>query len=498
VAPTLAALLAVPGLGLRVLAGAGPRGEGLRRRLTWAASSELTDPTPYLEGGELVLLTGLGADLDAGAAAYVDRLVAAGVGALGFGVGVVHPVTPPALVAAADAAGLPLLEVDRPTPFVAVGKALADLLAREQGERTRRRLEGMRALTARLSDGGTDPALRRLADLVGGWCALLDARGRPEVVTGRSPRLDVAAGLAAQLARPTDRRAPGSAAQSDSDGRVTVLPVGLRERPHAFLAVGAGSGADLDHHLVAFAASLLTLDVERSRARRPAHRWARAAALARVLDADAGPPPPEAAGPLADGSAAVRAIVLRLESEEVRPALDALADDSEVATLPLPGGGECLLVVLDEAVDDVLRAVADVAGPVAGGVSAPVAAGDRDGLRAAVEEARSLAGRARDGVLVAGQAPPSLIDVLGPRAAAAFAQAVLGPLRREPDGDVLVAALRVHLAAHGALALAADRLGVHRHTLRARLRRAASLLGKDLDDAGVRAELWVALAAGDH
>jgi purine catabolism regulator len=34
---------------------------------------------------------------------------------------------------------------------------------------------------------------------------------------------------------------------------------------------------------------------------------------------------------------------------------------------------------------------------------------------------------------------------------------------------------------------------VHRHTLRKRVRRAEALLGRDLDEPGTRAELWVAL-----
>jgi purine catabolism regulator len=51
----------------------------------------------------------------------------------------------------------------------------------------------------------------------------------------------------------------------------------------------------------------------------------------------------------------------------------------------------------------------------------------------------------------------------------------------------------VWLAAHGQWEAAAGRLGVHRHTLRKRIRRAAELLDRDLDSPGVRAELWLAL-----
>ncbi|MFC6930362.1 helix-turn-helix domain-containing protein [Actinomadura yumaensis] len=48
--------------------------------------------------------------------------------------------------------------------------------------------------------------------------------------------------------------------------------------------------------------------------------------------------------------------------------------------------------------------------------------------------------------------------------------------------------------ANGQGEAAARALGVHRHTLRARMRKAARLLGRDLDDPAVRAELWIALS----
>jgi len=36
-------------------------------------------------------------------------------------------------------------------------------------------------------------------------------------------------------------------------------------------------------------------------------------------------------------------------------------------------------------------------------------------------------------------------------------------------------------------------LGIHRHTLRKRVHRAGEMLGRDLDEPGARAELWIAL-----
>ena len=57
----------------------------------------------------------------------------------------------------------------------------------------------------------------------------------------------------------------------------------------------------------------------------------------------------------------------------------------------------------------------------------------------------------------------------------------------------LAATLLAWLSRHGQVDAAAADLGVHRHTVRHRLRRAEGLLGRSLDDAGVRAELDLAL-----
>jgi purine catabolism regulator len=72
---------------------------------------------------------------------------------------------------------------------------------------------------------------------------------------------------------------------------------------------------------------------------------------------------------------------------------------------------------------------------------------------------------------------------------------VLRPLV-EADRLALVPTLRAWLAHNGQWDSAAAELGVHRHTVRARIARAGELLGKDLtavDSADARMELWFAL-----
>src|SRR5690349_8219584 len=99
--PTLASLVRNSSLHLTVLAGQGQ----LERPVRWVHTSELDDPTPFLEGGELLLTTGIklgGGEADAEALrTYLHRLADAGVVGLGFGVGLTHGEVPEPLVRAA-------------------------------------------------------------------------------------------------------------------------------------------------------------------------------------------------------------------------------------------------------------------------------------------------------------------------------------------------------------------------------------------------------------
>ncbi|MDN5920830.1 MAG: PucR family transcriptional regulator ligand-binding domain-containing protein, partial [Pseudonocardia sp.] len=118
-------------------------------------SSELPDPTPYLDGGELLLTTGLGPDA-AGPAAYVARLAAHGVVGLGFGTGLGHDTIPDELVDGCVAHGLALVEIPERTPFIAITKAVSASLAADSYAQVVRTDEAQRALTA-AALGGSGP-----------------------------------------------------------------------------------------------------------------------------------------------------------------------------------------------------------------------------------------------------------------------------------------------------------------------------------------------------
>ncbi len=92
----------------------------------WVHAIELTDVKRLLRGGELVLSTGIALpDSAAGLAAYVAELAGAGVCGLAIELGRRYAVAlPPALVAAAQRRGVPLIAFAREVPFVEITEAV--------------------------------------------------------------------------------------------------------------------------------------------------------------------------------------------------------------------------------------------------------------------------------------------------------------------------------------------------------------------------------------
>ncbi|MFJ2563992.1 PucR family transcriptional regulator [Streptomyces sp. NPDC087568] len=184
----LSALLAREDLALRRIAGpAGPD-----TAIHWAHTSEMADPYPYLLGGELLLTAGVhvtpadatGAYFDT----YVSRVAAAGGAAIGFGLAPVHDTVPPALVAACEAHGLPLLEVPPQTTFSGVARAVWQLMAQARLAELRRVTEAQQRLAAAASRPDPVPSvLRQLAQRLSGWGVLYGPDGTEIASAGRAP-----------------------------------------------------------------------------------------------------------------------------------------------------------------------------------------------------------------------------------------------------------------------------------------------------------------------
>ena len=558
--PTLASLVHHSALKLTVRAG----GDRLDVPVRWAHVSELADPVPYMEGGELLLITALKLDAEDPEAMrrYVKRLVGAGVVGLGFAVGVNYDEIPQALVDAAEREGLPLLEVPRRTPFLAISKAVSAAIAADQYRAVTAGFAAQRELTRQALTGGPEGLLAALASQVDGWAALYDASGAvvaaaPEWAGRRAAR------LTAEVERLRDRPAPasavvggarptgsgengdtGEAAESAEDSdRVELHTLGTGRRPHATLAVGTAAAlGTAERYAVHSAIALLTLTTERSRPLHAAEQRIGAAVLRMLL---AGEPDHARAvagdlygelldapfrvivaesarshvdGPAAEGRGHPRG---GRASAAAEPAGDPLGALTEVVESAAARSGEAVLVVPEGERLVVLVADGGAAAaacaryataleatrsagegreedePVAG-LSAPAGPIAAAAAYKQAEQALSVA-RRRGRVLVEHErlAAGSVLPLLADDAVKAFADGLLRALHEHDAtgrGD-LVASLRAWLSRHGQWDAAAADLGVHRHTLRYRMRRVEEILGRSLDDPDVRMELWLALKA---
>ncbi|TDC81327.1 PucR family transcriptional regulator [Actinomadura sp. 7K507] len=470
--PTLASVAALPQLGLRSLTGGLPDAT-----VMWVAVSELEDPTPFLEGGELLLTTGMRLS-PAGAAGYVSRLVGRGVAGLGFAVGVIHDTVPAELAAAARDQGLALLEVPRPTPFIAIGKAVSRMLAAEWYEDVTRAFQAQRELT-RAALTGPGALVTRLARLLGGWALLLDPSGSVQHAepAGAAGRAEALSPELARLRKSPKARAndvPSSSMALSLPGEhIVVQRIGLGGRPSGFLAVGTGAPLPhVAHTIVGAAVALLTLQSEAPRTGRDLRASLAALLLGRPGDGPAVPHGPVRVLACAGGAAV----------------LDVLESDpagERCLALPLDGH---LAVIVPDGLSGTIETLLASTGAI--GVSDPASGELAAALRQA-EETLAAASRSGQDVLHHSALPgQGVLGLLEPDLARAFAGTLLAPLREED----LVETVRAYVAANGQGEAAARALGVHRHTLRSRMRKAAEVLGRDPDDPAVRAELWIALA----
>lgn len=329
---TIGDIAELPGLGLELVAGAAAAG----REVGWIHVSELDDPTPWLEGGELLITTGRGMGQTAAARrAYLGRLAAHGIAGLALGLGFGYDAVPRELVEEADRLGFPVLAVPYEVPFIAITKTVAAELA--SGRLAR--LEHALAVHERLAESvlagrGVGTLLAIVSDHVGCSASLVDERGRslgehhageclefdgalelPVVAGGEIATLRVATAdgkeldeedrlvlhhgqtaLAFELSRrravsAAELRLAGDLVEDLVEGRLDEREAGRRlaafgldpDRRHAGLLVTSSDGVPAEATRAAVAAELAAREVPHLSASRPD----RAAFLVAVDDEDA-------------------------------------------------------------------------------------------------------------------------------------------------------------------------------------------------------------------
>jgi DNA-binding PucR family transcriptional regulator len=500
-------------LGLELTAGEGAADAPVR----WVHITELLDPTPWLNGGELLLTTGLQLGSASQQTKFLRLLADHSLAGLGFGVGFEHERIPPALVKQARELDFPLFEVPFEMPFIAITEKAFGRLVNEQYETLQRGVALHKRLEQLvLEERGLEEVTRALAAAIGGSVVVLDRRGA--IMASSQFRRELAESALTALQEEVSRRSsngpPMTFAPEDPSvsGRALALPVAASdpEGPQAWLVAVADSGglAEYERLIVQQAVTVVALELMRRRVVRDTERRLAGDVLAEVLSGAVDVQ--EIESRLRPFGVGKQAVVLLFDVDDAVPAqaaLDALISDA---------GGRALVATRE----DLLCAIVDPAGvdPM------QLAAAARDSLSGRFGQVRAAAGRfapvtalrrsfheARCALEVSamnGEGPEIasysdlgafqfLLSIQDDEALRIYSDSVLGPISDGEGeyGDELLRSLEAFLEQNGHWERAAKELFCHRHTLRYRIKRIEELTGRDLGRARDRIEFWLALRA---
>ncbi|MEU0970102.1 PucR family transcriptional regulator [Streptomyces sp. NPDC005917] len=528
---TVQRALELPGLrsGLpETVAGA----DRLGRTVRWVHAGEVPNIASLLKGGELLLTTGYGLGTrPAEQRAFVRTLAERGIAALVVELGPRFSRLPATLVDTARATGLPLVQLHREVPFVAVTEEIHTEIVNHHYALLQRAEEVHRRCTeALLGGGGVPQVLAILADFSGNPVFLETTDGQLLYAAGPGPEgadpLQVWEGLRGQHKDAPPAGAvlvdvPGGGPGASSvRARLVLLPVRAPLAPVHRIAADRAAGV--------LAVVLMQARQEEELAARGRGDFLTDLAEGRITAQDA-PAQARVLG-FKPGSSPLLPVVMRV-GDSLPPgggwAVLARAVGEELAAVgapvllgvrPVEGRVPLLLGLRSEAerttvadrVAAALRAGVERAGMRRPGAAPPVVvvgvaggwAAASAGLRHAAETATAAQGLSDRPWYDARRLD---IDLLLWRLRdhpdlAAFVDRAIGPLRDHDNRSrpPLLPTLETYLAHAGRKAETARELHLNRQTLYNRLARIGDLLGTDLDDPQVVLALSLALRARRH
>lgn len=465
---SLAALLGVASLNLTK---AGAAETTLHQDINWVAVTELEDPQRFINGGELVLTTGVRLKSANEQRRFVRQVQRAGAVGIGFGVGLSHDAVPPALLAEANRWGLPVVEVPLETPFIAIGKLVADARSAEHYAKLERLIAGHQVLARALLTGGG------LAELLKHLGAML--------------RADIALTQFTALIYNSGKAAP----QADTWASYPI-PTGRRDACTLWVRKPFE-----DSGIIGYAQNLISIELSNLVKQRQAQRALCGQVLEDVIHGAL--ETSEAQRRLAGvGVNSTRKnVVLLAESAAHQKALASTfvpADLQEAVAAVV--GKDLVLVIADDgsAAPSLARKLSDHLAEA--GIHATIGIGGAytkpNGLRWSYFEARDAAGH---GLPVNEPERLSLTSLLLASEdvpLADMAHESLQPLRTfdAAHGSGLMSTLESYLNNNGSVAAVADELTLHRNTVRYRLAQITELTGYDPAVTSDRVQLWLALA----
>src|SRR5919106_1559495 len=501
-------------LGLEVAAGGQVAGD---TEIRWVHITELLDPTPWLQGGELLLTTGIRLDSAHTQRKFIRLLAESGVAGLGFGTGFDHAKIPKPVLSEADAAGFPIFEVTYEMPFIAITEAAFSRLVNEQYDVLSRGIavnERLERLV--LQGGGLAKIAGELAAAVGGSSVVLDARGEVLADGGRRLPDYLLDPVRAEVQPRGAAAAPFVPNQPDLRGRALVHPVSPRAgAAEAWVVVVRRSGelGDFERLCVQQAAIVVALELMRERVARETERRLSGEMLAATLSGRlAAADIRDRLAPFGIGEAAA-VLAFELPDAEAGEAtlgeFLAAQNRSAVVAPHAAGRRELLCAIVDGGKGDPLELASQARGALEAAHGATRAATSRslptERVRHSFHEARC----ALEATGFSNGAAPEvashrdlgaftlLLSVQDAEALRLYCDSVLGPIEDSDEryAGELLRSLEAYIDRNGHWEKAASDCYCHRHTLRYRIKRIEELTGRDLGRANDRVELWLALRA---
>lgn len=471
---SLADLLSTQALHLQNL---GSSRTPLAAAIDWVAVTELENPQSFLSGGELVLTTGARQSTADAQRSFVRQIKRAGAVGIGFGIGFEHAAVPPALIAEANRWAVPVVEVPYSTPFIAIGKLVADARSSDHYAKLERLLREHQVLARALLTGGGLPALlKKLSSMVAADVAVTQYGGE----------------IAATCV---------DAKPSEGAWHAVALSTGKRDASTLWLR-----NPFHDDGIVDYARGLISIELNNLVQRRQSARQIAGQVIADIVRGTLEPADSAARLENLGISPAAKNFVLIVSADEGKfPTLATISlpaglETAVAATVSSEGRHELLLVVPTQAGDPAAlgRALSHQMHNV--GIIAPVGIGgaysQANGLRWSYFEAREAASRGMEVNVPERLSLTSLLLASEDVPMADMAAEALGPLTAfdAAHGAELVDTLENYLRLNGSVAAVAEALTLHRNTVRYRLTQIAELTGYDPALTSDRVQLWLALA----
>jgi purine catabolism regulator len=439
--------------------------------INWVAVTELEDPQRFLNGGELVLTTGMRLRSAPEQRRFVRQVQRAGAVGIGFGTGLTHDDVPPALLAEANRWGLPVVRVPYETPFIAIGKLVADAQSADHVAKLERLIAGHQVLARALLTGG---GLTQLLKHLGGML-----------------RTDIALTQFTALLYNSSPEHPSARTWASYP-----IPTGRRDACTLWVRLPFE-----DSGIISYAQNLISVELNNMVKQRQSQRALCGQVLEDVIHGAL--ETSEAQRRLAGvgvNSTRRNVVLLAVSAAHHKALVSTSVPQSLENAVAAVVGQDLVVVVLDDGSGATELARQLSSHLAEAGIHATIGIGGAytkpNGLRWSYFEARDAASH---GLPVNEPERLSLTSLLLASEdvpLADMANESLSPLRTfdATHGSELMATLESYLNHNGSVAAVAEALTLHRNTVRYRLAQITELTGYDPSLTADRVQLWLALA----